>query len=103
MTRTFIITGTTTGFGHEMAKAALAAGDNVVATARNSSKLKIEGATDKNFLAVDLDLSTSSQIDGLFEKAVKKFGRVDVVVNNAGYGVAGPFETLSEEQCRKQM
>ncbi|PWN22897.1 NAD(P)-binding protein [Microstroma glucosiphilum] len=103
MVKTFFITGTTTGFGAEMAKAALADGHNVVATARNSKGLTFEGATEKNFLPVDLDVTKKEQIDAAFDAAIKKFGRLDVVTNNAGFGLAGPFETLDEDQIRFQM
>lgn len=103
MPRVIIITGTSTGFGQEMTKVALKAGDSVVATARDASKLKFEDATDKNFLAVDLDVQKKEQIEQLFQKTLDKFGRIDVVCNNAGYGLSGPFETVTEEQIRKQM
>lgn len=101
--RVFLITGTSTGFGEELVKVVLANGDHVVATARNSSKLKFDGANDSNSLLVDLDVTDKSSIDKAFEAAVKKFKRVDVVVNNAGYGLSGPFETLSDQQLRQQM
>ncbi|KAF3042300.1 hypothetical protein E8E11_005646 [Didymella keratinophila] len=101
--RVFLITGTSTGFGEELVKVVLKNGDYAVATARNSSKLKFNGANDTNSLMVDLDVTDKSSIDKAFEAAIKKFKRVDVVVNNAGYGLSGPFETLSESQLRKQM
>ena len=101
--RVFLITGTSTGFGEELVKVVLKNGDHVVATARNSSKLKFDDANDLNSLMVDLDVTDKSSIDKAFEAAVKKFKRVDVVVNNAGYGLSGPFETLSDSQLRKQM
>lgn len=101
--RVFFITGTSTGFGAELVKIALEKGDHVVATARNSSKLKFDGTNDKNYLAVDLDVTSKQSIDKAFDAALKKFSRVDVVVNNAGYGLSGEFESLAEEQIRKQM
>ncbi|KAJ4351072.1 hypothetical protein N0V95_004176 [Ascochyta clinopodiicola] len=101
--RVFLITGTSTGFGEELVKVVLKNGDHVVATARNSSKLKFDGANDSNSLLVDLDVTNKSSIDKAFEAAIKKFKRVDVVVNNAGYGLSGPFETLSDKQLRQQM
>jgi NAD(P)-dependent dehydrogenase (short-subunit alcohol dehydrogenase family) len=69
--RVFLITGTSTGFGEELVKVVLQKGDYVVATARNS-------------LLADLDVTKGESIDKAFEAAVKKFKRVDVVVNNAG-------------------
>jgi len=101
--RVFFITGTSTGFGEELVKVVLSKGDYVVATARNSSKLSFQGASDSNSLLVDLDVTKKDSIDKAFDAAVKKFKRVDVVVNNAGYGLSGPFETLSEKQIRQQM
>jgi NAD(P)-dependent dehydrogenase (short-subunit alcohol dehydrogenase family) len=101
--RVFLITGTSTGFGEELVKVVLQQGDHVVATARNSSKLSFEGANDTNSLLVDLDVTSRESIDKAFDAATKKFKRVDVVVNNAGYGLKGPFETLSEQQIRQQM
>lgn len=101
--RVFLITGTSTGFGDELVKVVLKNGDHVVATARNSSKLSFEGANDSNSLLVDLDVTDRKSIDKAFEAAINKFKRIDVVVNNAGYGLSGPFETLSDRQIRQQM
>lgn len=101
--RVFFITGTSTGFGEELVKFALEKGDFVVATARNSSKLSFDGANSSNSLFLDLDVTNKEAIENAFDEAVKKFKRVDVVVNNAGYGLNGPFETLSEKQIRTQM
>lgn len=100
--RVFFITGTSTGFGEELVKVVLRNSDHVVATARNSSKLSFEGANDSNSLLVDLDVTKKETIDHAFEAAIKKFKRIDVVVNNAGYGLNGPFETLSDNQIRRQ-
>ncbi|EON63671.1 hypothetical protein W97_02899 [Coniosporium apollinis CBS 100218] len=101
--RVFLITGTSTGFGAELVKVVLSNGDRVVATARNSSKLSFDGTDDSNYLAVDLDVTKKESINAAFDAALKKFGSVDVVVNNAGYGLAGEFESLSDEQIRTQM
>ena len=102
--RVFLVTGTSTGFGYHYVRKIISSGDKVVATARNSSKLeKPESATSDNFLAVDLDVTQQKSIHAAFEKAIKQFGRVDVVVNNAGYGLSGEFESLSDKQIRTQM
>lgn len=103
MPRVFLVTGTSTGFGHELVKEILAKGDIAVATARDSSKLKFDNTTPENFLAVDLDVTKKQSIDAAFDKALSQFQRVDVVVNNAGYGLSGAFETLSDQQLRTQM
>jgi len=99
----FFITGTSTGFGSELVKHCISEGDKVVATARSSSKLKFDNTTKDNFLAVDCDVTDTQSIDNAFKKALSQFGRIDVVVNNAGYGLCGEFESLSDRQIRKQM
>ncbi|KAI5357760.1 putative short-chain dehydrogenase/reductase SDR, NAD(P)-binding domain superfamily [Septoria linicola] len=99
----FFITGTSTGFGQELVKKALEEGDKVVATARNSSKLKFDGTTKDNFLAVDLDVTDTDSVDKAFDAALKQFGRIDLVCNNAGYGLSGEFESVSDKQARTQM
>ena len=101
--RVFLITGCSTGFGEEFVKVVLQKGDYVVATARNSSKLSFDGANDSNSLFVDLDVTKKESIDKAFDAAIKKFKKIDVVCNNACYGLNGPFETLSEKQIRQQM
>jgi NAD(P)-dependent dehydrogenase (short-subunit alcohol dehydrogenase family) len=101
--KVFLITGTSTGFGAELVEICLSSGANVVATARNSSKLSFKNGNDNNLFTVDLDVTSKDSINSAFAAGLKKFGRVDVVVNNAGYGLGGAFETLSDEQIRKQM
>ncbi|KAF2684203.1 NAD(P)-binding protein [Lentithecium fluviatile CBS 122367] len=101
--RIFLITGTSTGFGAELVKVVLKNGDYVVATARDSSKLSFDGANSNNSLFLDLDVTKQDSISKAFDETIKKFRRVDVVVNNAGYGLSGPFETLSDAQIRTQM
>lgn len=102
--RVFFITGTSTGFGSEYVKKCIKEGDHVVATARNSSKLeKPQGATEENYLPVDLDVTKKDTIHAAFKTALDKFGRIDVVCNNAGYGLSGEFESLSEKQIRTQV
>ena len=101
--RVFFVTGTSTGFGKYLVEEIIAKGDRVVATARKPDTLSFANTTPKNYLAVKLDVTLQSDIDTAFETAIKTFGRVDVVVNNAGYGLGGPFEELTEQQARKQM
>ncbi|KAL1632267.1 hypothetical protein SLS56_003847 [Neofusicoccum ribis] len=101
--RVFFITGTSTGFGNELVKIALAAGDKVVATARNSAKLSFPAGDASNLLLTDLDVTSQASIDAAFAAALGAFGRVDVVVNNAGYGLSGAFESLTDAQIRTQM
>jgi len=101
--RVFLITGTSTGFGYELVKKVLDSGDKAIATARNSSKLSFPNTSPDNFLALDLDVTDEASIHTAFDKALKHFKRIDVVVNNAGYGLGGEFESLSDKQIRTQM
>ncbi|KAM0754015.1 NAD(P)-binding protein [Meredithblackwellia eburnea MCA 4105] len=105
MPKVFFITGcsTVTGFGHQLVKVVLANGDKAIATSRNGSSLKFDGANKDNFLGVSLDVTSNDSIDDAFEAGLKAFGRVDVVVNNAGFGLSGEFESLSDDQIRQQM
>lgn len=73
-------------------------GDIAVATARKPEQLEFKNTSEKNFLGLRLDVTDKKSIEDTFEKAIKQFGRVDVVVNNAGYGLAGCFEELKDEQ-----
>jgi len=103
MTRVFLITGTSTGFGNHLVQAVLDNGDVAVATARKPETLSFKSTTEENFLALKLDVTKDSDIESAFKAVIDKFGRVDVVVNNAGYGLAGPFEELSNDQIKTQM
>jgi len=103
MPRVFLITGTSTGFGNNLVQEVLDRGDIAVATARKPESLSFKNTTDKNYLAVKLDVTKKADIDAAFKAAIDKFKRVDVVVNNAGYGLAGVFEELTEQQYRTQM
>lgn len=101
--RVFLITGCSTGFGANFAQEVIDNGDILVATARNASKLSFKNTKEKNYLSYDLDVESKDSVVAAFDAAYKKFDRVDVVVNNAGYGLAGVFEELTEEQINKQM
>jgi len=101
--KVFLITGTSTGFGKDYVEICLEKGQHVIATARNSSKLSFKGGDDSNLICVDLDVTDKKSIDSAFAAGLKKWSRIDVVVNNAGYGLAGPFETLDDSQIRTQM
>jgi len=103
MPRVFFITGTSTGFGNYLVQEVLDNGDIAVATARKPETLKFKGTSEKNFLALKLDVTSSSDISTAFKSALDQFSRIDVVVNNAGYGLAGVFEELSEQQIKTQM
>jgi len=108
MTKTWFITGASRGLGAEIAKSALKSGDNVVATARNSARLaQAIGPQGTNLaggrlLTVDLDVTDPKQAAAAVDSAVKRFGGIDVLVNNAGYGHLGFFEEASDADIRTQ-
>lgn len=103
MPRVFLITGTSTGFGANLVQEVLDAGDIAVATARKPEALSFKNTSPKNYLAVKLYVIKAADIDSAFKATLDKSGRVDVVVNNAGYGQSGPFEGLADEQIKTQM
>ena len=102
MPRVFLITGTSTGFGHDYAQEVINRGDMVAATARDPSQLSFKNTAPDNYLAVRLDVTDKESIKAAFATALKKFHRIDVVVNNAGYGLAGAFEEYTDAQIRQQ-
>ena len=103
MPNVFLITGCSTGFGKFYVQEVLDRGDYCVATARKPETLSFNGTTDKNYVATKLDVTKREDIDAAFKTALDKFGRVDVVVNNAGFGLSGPFEELKDADIRTQM
>ncbi|KAJ4299543.1 hypothetical protein N0V90_004789 [Kalmusia sp. IMI 367209] len=102
MSRVYLITGSSRGFGHAIAQTLLNSGDIVIATARDPADLSFDGTTANNYLPLKLDVTSRSDIDAAFASAVEKFGRVDAVINNAAFSLVGPLETLSEAQIRHQ-
>ncbi|MDR2643744.1 MAG: SDR family NAD(P)-dependent oxidoreductase [Planctomycetaceae bacterium] len=103
-TKIWFITGTSSGFGLEVTKAVLARGDSVAATAlepETHSELK-KKYNDK-ILPLRLDVTKRDEVDAAVNAAVKFFGRIDVVLNNAGIGYWGAVEELSEAELWKQM
>lgn len=101
--KVWFITGTGRGLGVELAKAALAAGHSVVATGRNPAKVAAAIGEPPNLLCLKLDVTLLEDAQAAVEAAVAKFGRIDVLVNNAGNFYAGFFEELSPEQVRNQL
>jgi NAD(P)-dependent dehydrogenase (short-subunit alcohol dehydrogenase family) len=101
--KVWIITGAGRGMGTDIARAALAAGHAVVATGRSPQKVAAAiGATD-DLLAVKLDVTDPGDAEAAVKAAVERFGRIDVVVNNAGNFNAGFFEEISPEDFRTQI
>lgn len=102
--KVWLITGAGSGIGLQIAEAALAAGNKVVATGRDASKVTkaINGSTD-NLLVVKMDVTDPKEISTGVNSAIEKFGTIDVLVNNAGNFYAGFFEELSPAQIERQM
>jgi NAD(P)-dependent dehydrogenase (short-subunit alcohol dehydrogenase family) len=101
--RTWFITGSSRGFGREWAIAALERGDSVAATARDTGSLDdlVERFGDR-IMPLKLDVTDRAAVFDAVETAHRRFGRLDVVVNNAGYGQFGLIEEISEAEARAQ-
>jgi NAD(P)-dependent dehydrogenase (short-subunit alcohol dehydrogenase family) len=103
MQQTWFITGSSRGFGRALVNAALAAGDRVVATARRPQQLAdlVEAHSDR-LIALALDVTDPHAVESALQGGVQRFGRLDVVVNNAGYANVAPIETGDEADFRRQ-
>ena len=101
--KTWIITGAGRGLGVDIAKAALAAGHNVVATGRNPAAVAEALGDADNLLVAKLDVTSSEDAKAAVEAAVERFGGIDVLVNNAASFYAGFFEELTPEQMDRQI
>src|SRR6266487_1467993 len=104
MSEVWFITGASKGFGREFTLAALERGDKVAATARNTDTLSdlVEQYGDA-VLPVELDVTNRDQVFAAVKSAHETFGRIDVVINNAGYGLFGTVEEITEQQLRDQL
>ena len=97
--KVWFITGASTGFGRLLAEEVLKAGGKVVATARKLDKVAdLEKQYPQTAKTLALDVTDAGQVDSAVTQAIAKFGQVDVLVNNAGYGVAGAIEEASEAE-----
>jgi NAD(P)-dependent dehydrogenase (short-subunit alcohol dehydrogenase family) len=104
MAKVWFITGTSKGFGRIWAQAALERGDQVIATARNVDTLTpLLDEYGDSVLALALDVTDRAAVERAIAAGHERFGRLDVVVNNAGYGLFGTIEEVSEEQARAQI
>jgi NAD(P)-dependent dehydrogenase (short-subunit alcohol dehydrogenase family) len=101
--KVWLITGAGRGLGLHIAKAVAAAGDAVVATGRDNAKVAAAVGDHANVLTIKLDVTHPQDAQAAVEAAVGRFGRIDVLVNNAGNFFAGFFEELSPEQVRNQI
>ena len=103
MSKVWLITGAGRGLGLDIAKAALGSGHSVVATGRNTSKVQAALGASLNLLIVKLDVTQPSDAEAAAKTTVARFGRIDVVVNNAASFYAGYFEELSPRQMDLQL
>ncbi|UJR83709.1 Hypothetical protein I5071_57800 [Sandaracinus amylolyticus] len=99
--RVWLVTGASRGFGAEIVKAALAAGDAVVATARDASGIEERLGPSESLCALALDVTNETSIARAVEAAIARFGRIDVLVNNAGYGLIGAIEETPGDDVRR--
>ncbi|MBI4854676.1 MAG: SDR family oxidoreductase [Acidobacteria bacterium] len=99
-TKTVLITGSSTGIGKVTALYFLEKGWNVAATMRTPEKSDL--GSNSRLLAVALDVTKEESIKSAWAEITRKFGKIDVVVNNAGYGLTGPFEGATTEQIKRQ-
>ncbi|GGB36189.1 short-chain dehydrogenase/reductase [Flexivirga endophytica] len=98
--KVWFITGSNTGFGEAIAREALSRGDRVVATARRPDAISLDAPADR-LLPRYLDVTDIGSIRDAIAATVARFGRIDVVVNNAGHGLVGALEELSEDEIDK--
>jgi NAD(P)-dependent dehydrogenase (short-subunit alcohol dehydrogenase family) len=104
MAKTWLVTGSSRGFGRELVTAILAAGDNVVATARRPEQLNdLVDAFGDRVRTVALDVTDAAAARAAVATAVEGFGSLDVVVNNAGYANSAPIEEMDDEDFRQQV
>ena len=102
--RIWFITGVSSGLGRSLAEAVAARGDIAVGTLRQDTQL-----ADYNALApgrtvgVKLDINDHARVDAVVQQVISQFGRIDVLVNNAGYGVLGAVEEVSDPEARAQL
>src|SRR5207247_8779409 len=103
MNKTWFITGAGSGIGTGIAKAALRVGDRVVATGRNLEKVRnvYPDVAQKNIAFVQLDVANEAQAKAAVDEATKRFGRIDVLVNNAGYRLDGTFSKMNNAEHRQ--
>jgi NAD(P)-dependent dehydrogenase (short-subunit alcohol dehydrogenase family) len=97
--RVWFITGASTGFGRLLAAAVLRDGGKVVATARKPEQISdLSEQYKENCLILPLDVTDPKQVDAAASQAISRFGRIDVLVNNAGYGITGAIEEVTEAE-----
>lgn len=104
MTKVWFITGSSRGLGRSLTAAVLAGGGQVVATARNPEQLNdLAEKYPGQVYPVKLDVTSNEEIQAAVAAAIARFGRIDVLVNNAGFGIIGAAEAFTEQQVRSQL
>lgn len=104
MTKVWFITGSSRGLGRSLTEAVLATGDKVAATARNTGQLKdLVAKYPGQIQPIQLDVTNYPQVHEAVASAVAHFGQIDVLVNNAGFGIVGAAEAFTNEQVRSQL
>ncbi|SFU75211.1 NADP-dependent 3-hydroxy acid dehydrogenase YdfG [Pustulibacterium marinum] len=100
--KVWFITGTSKGFGLALTKLALSQGHQVIATSRSIEELK-NSITEKqdNFLPLKVDITSDKEVKNAVQQGIEKFGRIDVVVNNAGYSLVGSMEEITDKEFRQ--
>ena len=102
--KTWFVSGASSGLGRAFCEHALERGYNVVATARNVAALEaLVALAPQRVLALVLDVTRPQEVAASIQSAVARFGRIDIVINNAGYGVVGAFEETLDGELRAQM
>ena len=100
--KVWFVTGASKGLGLSLVKQLLASGQKVAATSRSISDMEAAvGQTSTNFLPLSVDLTNEQSVGEAIQKTQDTFGAIDVVINNAGYGIGGSLEELSDEEVRK--
>jgi NAD(P)-dependent dehydrogenase (short-subunit alcohol dehydrogenase family) len=104
MTKVWFITGSSRGLGRSLTEAVLAKGHQVAATARKPEQLNdLAAKYAGQLLPLPLDVTNNEQIRSAVAKTIEHFGRIDVLVNNAGFGITGAAEAFTDEQVRSQL
>jgi len=100
--KTWFITGASRGFGLDITKAVLASGDRVVATVRNKAgELTAQFGNNNNLYVVTMDVTNQEQVNAAAQQAINHFGRIDVLVNNAGYGLLSGIEEATDQEVKR--
>ncbi|MEP0914244.1 oxidoreductase [Leptolyngbya sp. GB1-A1] len=98
--KTWLVTGASRGIGAEIAKAVLAAGDQLIATSRKKTDLQ-QFESNPNVLTLSLDVTDEAQVQAAVAAALDRFGQIDVLVNNAGFGILGGVEETSAQEVER--